>query len=200
MKARYNRHNLAVAKIAAKEGKQEHRAVTFTPTYTIATDGFRLAKVTTPQSESVIESNLKPIEAPDELLVPRDVILNIKLPKPNKDIPGQDAVYVTDQSKQMVTLTTYDIETGAKKNTEAAEVPANAVMFGELLHEVIEERGTTVRLNVDYLIDLLKIAKGMAEYVDIKVPTKKGRGVLLSCKGGDKQSFEGIIMPRSDHE
>lgn len=198
MPVRYNKHNLAVAKIAAKEGMEEYKAVSFTPEHTIATDGFRAVKVTVPKSEGVMNDVVKPIEASDQVLVPREVVADIKLPKFNKEAPGNDAVYITKQDKESVVLTTFDIETGAKKNSEAKEVPGNKNLFGgaeDIIFDAKQEKGTTVRINIQYLIDALKIAKGLAYYVDIQVPHKKGKAVYLTNKGGDDQKLEALVMP-----
>lgn len=203
MKVRYNKHNLAVAKVAAKEGSAEHCSVNFTPEYSVATDSFKLAKVTVPKKDSAITDKVTPIESPGQLMVPREVVLSIKLPKFNKDAPGTDAMYLTDKDEDIVTLTTYDVETGAKKNTEAVYTHGTHPMFQGILEDAIAEKGKTVRLNVDYLIDLLKIAKGLSHFVDIKVPTKKDGAVVISCKGGEDQELEALIMPMrrdADHE
>jgi len=203
MKVRYNKHNLAVAKVAAKEGSPENCAVNFTPEYSVATDGFKVAKVTVPKKESAISNVVSPIASPGQLMVPREVVQSIKLPKFNKDAPGTDAMYLTEKDEDKVTLTTYDIETGAKKNTEAAYTHGTHPMFQDILEEAQAEKGKTVRLNVDYLIDLLKIAKGLSHFVDIKVPTKKDAAVLISCKGGEDQEYDALIMPMrrdADHE
>jgi len=197
MKVRYNKHNLAVARVAAKAGTPEHTSVDFTPEYTMATDGFRLAKVTVPKKEGALHDIVHPLEiSPSHVLVPREVVKNIKLPKWNKDLIGTDAVYITNRSADEVTLTTYDAETGSKKNTEAKEVPGNSLLFdGEVLQEAIDGRGRTVSVNVEGLIELLKMAKDLSHHVEIKVPEKKGRAILITAKGGDDQILQALIMP-----
>ena len=200
MKTRYNRHNLAVAKVAAKEGTAEMKAVDMTPGYTIASNSFIMAKVTTPQSESSFDGTLRPVKSPGTLLIPREVVLGIKLPKFNKEAIGADAVYITEVDDQKVTLTTMDLETGSKKNTESIKGTGTRPMFEGYLEEALSEKGVTVEVNVDYLIELLKIAKGLSPHVHIHIPLKKGKAIALHNKGGEKQEFEGVLMPLQRHE
>lgn len=200
MKTRYNRHNLAVAKVAAKEGTAEMKAVDLTPAYTIASNSFVLAKVTTPQSESSFDGTLRPVKSPGTLLIPREVVLGIKLPKFNKDAIGADAVYITEVDEQRVTLTTMDLETGSKKNTESIKGAGTRPMFEGILEDALNEKGVDIEVNADYLIELLKIAKGLSPHVVLHIPLKKGKAMALRNKGGEKQEFEGLIMPLNRHE
>ncbi len=200
MKTRYNRLNLAVAKAAAKEGSADMTAVDLTPEYTIASNSFILAKVTTPKTDSTFDSVLKPVRSPGSLLIGRDVVLGIKLPKFNKDSPGTDAVYLTEVGEDRVTLTTYDLETGSKKNTEAVKGSKTRPMFEGFLEEAHGEKGVTIEVNVDYMIELLKIAKGLSPHVMIHVPIAKGKAITFKNKGGEKQEFEGLLMPLNRHE
>lgn len=195
MKTRYNSHNLAVAKIAAKEGRPELTAVDFTPAYTIASDGFRMVKVTTPQSEAGTIGLIKTVASPGTLLIPREVVVGIKLPKPSKAVTGIDAVYLTKVEGDKATLTTLDIENGTKKDTETVKGAGTRPAFEGLLEDALNEKGITFTVNTEYLIELLKIAKGISPKVTINVPLKKGKAVAMRTTGGDKQEMEALIMP-----
>lgn len=192
---RYNKHNLNVATVAAKEGKIEFTHVHITPEKTFASDSFRYVEVTTPKTEGALDAIVKPIELENSLMVHRNVVKSIKLPKLDRQVAGSDAVYITAQDKEDVVFTTFDMETASKKNTEAKAGPENQQMFEDFVAENVNQKGVTFKVNVDLLIEVLKIAKGMTWNVEVTVPTKAGKPIIIKGEGGEKQKMLGLVMP-----
>lgn len=157
----YNKFNLAVAKFAADEGREEFKCVLFTKDKTVATDGVRLLEVSVNSALKVEDfpqvNGLAAMRGCSPFLVGAKQVTDLKL-KGAKGLPITEMVALKHVDNERVEFLTTDLESSQvkqmrrvdgkfpdyeqifPKDDPVAEVSVNGVKMAELL-KVIGEMG-----------------------------------------------------------
>lgn len=204
--ARYNKHNLAVAKFAnPAKIRPEMNSVLFTEKHTVATDSFRLMRVSTPEGDYPMD-NVKPIDTGDGILLPLDVVKAIKLPKAEKHIQGVDSMVITEKDESMspasVSIKTVHLTDGVTDTVTANEVGGTFPKYESILKDAEKEQSVEVTLNAAYLAEMFAVISKMqsgSKQVTLRVPLAKNKPILLRGKTAEEQDIEAIVMPMVEY-
>lgn len=165
----WNKHNLTVAKFAAKNGiREELASMYFLKDKTVATDTFRLLEVSVPADVKIEDfpqvQGKSAMRGCEPFLVDARSVASIKLPK--SKLPILQHCTIKHCDKQYVEFLTTDGEIAESKTLRRidgqfpdyeqifpkdepkAEVYINGKMLGELLtamSELSEDKGVTIR-------------------------------------------------------
>lgn len=203
---RFNKHNLEVARVAGVgSNKPELAAVLFTKEATVATDSFKLVKITTPKGnypgDLIKAAELPPVG----VMVHADVVKTIKLPKEprNLEFKGAGSMVIEsvepDLTPSGITLTTFDMEKNLKERLETSAIMGKYPDFKETLDKAELEDSVQVSLSIYHLMEILKVAdkftKNTLGMVTVRVPKAKYKPLIFKASGGDKQELTGLLMP-----
>jgi len=189
----YNKHNLAVAKIASKSGNREELAsVFFSKDKTAATDSFRLLEVSVNKSVKAEEfpqvEGVSAMRGCNPFLVSAKQVAELK-PKGAKHLPITEFVAVKHLDDKRVEFLTTDLESLQVKQARRVDgkFPDYEQVFpqGEPQAEVV--------LNGEMLAELLKVMAGLHEQVRVKF-YGKNKPLVFEC-GTSEQKARGLMMP-----
>lgn len=173
----YNAHNLAVAKLASKQGHRGEalQSVFFTDKKTVATDSYRLLEVavpTTPEREEAEMAGCKPF------LVKAEHVAKLTTKVHNVTIEHLDDTTVTfNTDGQQIKMARVD-----------DEFPQYESIFPK------EEPKLTVKVNAKYLREVLAIMEKMEDNVYISV-YGKNEPIVISTDPLAKQQARAMLMP-----
>ena len=189
----YNKHNLAVAKIASKSGMREELAsVFFTKEKTVAMDGIRLLEVsvsTTGKAEEFpIVEGMSAMRGCSPFMVNAKQVAELK-PKGVKRLPITEFVALKHLDDKSVEFLTTDVESSQVKQVRRVDAK-----FPD--YEQIFPQGTAkaeVVLNGEMFSELLKVMSGLHKQVRVKFYGKE-KSLVLEC-GTAEQKARGLMMP-----
>ncbi len=188
----YNKHNLDIAKIAHKD-RDPISGVMFSPDKTVATDGFRLIEVSTPNidpSDFPVIDGAVAVKECDSFIVNAKTLKEIKITKV-KNVGIVNNVAIKEIADDRVDFMTTDLETN--KVTTARKIKGDFPDYEQIVPK--EDPIAEITLNGEYLAEMLSImAKlgGNENAVKIKF---YGEGRPLLLESGDLQKARGLIMP-----
>jgi hypothetical protein len=198
----YNSINLEALKIASKNNyKPEIAGVIFTKDATIATDAFRLIKISTPKNGNIEEfpANIKPLQEFKPFIIPADSLKAFKIAKTKntRTIPLLENAVITEITPTTATLTSTDLDTINKK--EFYTVEGEYPNWEQIMPTT--EPIASFSINGDYLAELLtiltKLDPGQKE-VKVKF---YGKNMPIKLDSGNEfQTGMAIIMPIYDKE
>jgi len=189
----YNKHNLAVAKIASKSGTREELAsVFFSKDKTAATDSFRLLEVSVNKSVKTEEfpqvEGVSAMRGCNPFLVSAKQVAELK-PKGAKHLPITEFVAVKHLDDKRVEFLTTDLESSQVKQARRVDgkFPDYKQIFptGEAVAEVV--------VNGEKLAELLKVMAALKDEVRIKFFGKE-KPLVFEC-ATTEQSARRLIMP-----
>ena len=190
----YNKNNLNVAKIAAKDGyKDELKAVMFTRKKTVATDGFRLLEVSVDTGANAAEFPKVDGKAAmlgfSTFLASAKDTQRVKIPKNKTGLPILDYAAIKHVDDTHVEFLTTDVQTVSVMSAArmSGTFPEYEKIFpqGEPVAEVI--------INAELLAELLEVMGQLKQTVKIKFYGKE-KPLMLEC-GTASQRARGLIMP-----
>jgi DNA polymerase III sliding clamp (beta) subunit (PCNA family) len=180
----YNKHNLAVAKIASKnETRPELCAVLFKAGCTVATDGIKLVEVSTPREADAYPKAMKGA-AP--FLVPAKRVSDMKIDK------GTTIAVKHLDGTKVELLTTID---GMEEAKMHPRVDGTFPTYDKIFPS--SKPLATISIDAKNLIEVLKILEDMnsTNAVTIKV-FGVNEPVLIEAENvSDNQTGRGLVMP-----
>jgi DNA polymerase III sliding clamp (beta) subunit (PCNA family) len=194
----YNSINLEALKIASKnEVKPEIAGVLFTKDATIATDAFRLIKISTPKNGNIEEfpAKIKPLKEFKPFIIPADSLKAFKIAKTKntRTIPLLENAVITEITPTTATLTSTDLDTINKK--EFYTVDGEYPDWEQIMPTT--EPIASFSINGEYLAELLTILTKLdPQTKEVKVKFYgKDMPIKLDCGNEQFQTGMAIIMP-----
>ena len=188
----YNKHNLSVAKFAAKDGiREELASVYFTSKLTAATDSIRLLEVSVSTTGNAEEfpkvDDMSAMRGCSPFLVNAKQVAELK-PKGAKSLPIAEFVALKHLDDKRVEFLTTDVE-----SSQVKQVRRIVGKFPD--YEQIFPKGTAVAevvLNGEMLSELVKVMAGLHEQVRVKFYGKE-KPLVLEC-GTETQKARGLLQ------
>jgi len=192
----YNKNNLAVAKIAAKDGnsRPELAGVFFTKDKTAATDSFKLIEVS-------VDKTLKPQDFPvvnrkralqncPPFIIPAEEVKKIKLPS-HETLPIIENLAIGGVNVQQVELMTTNLESGESKLVKRIQG-----RFPD--YEKIFPQGkpqAEIDVNGKFLQELLSVLSNFNELNSVRIKFY-GDGTPLTLEASNpNQKARALLMP-----
>lgn len=196
----YNKHNLAVAKIAMKgDLKPELASVYFTNNHTVATDSFRLIEISVPDNVDIEEFPImdKKINETTGAIIDARQILKIALPKCGS-LPIAENLVVHQVDEENVELITTDVLDNSMNIKRVRTVPGTYPKYKEIVPK--EDPLISIRINAKYLADVLNILGELDSFnneVTLEIFADKYKPVIIKAKNKNQSGF-GLVMPLSN--
>jgi len=192
----YNKNNLAVAKIAAKDdnSRPEITGVFFTKDKTVATDSFRLIEVSVdetlkPQDFPVVNRK-KALQNCPPFIIPAEEVKKIKLPN-NKNLPIVENLAIGGVYQEEVELITTNLE-----SVEGRLVKRIQGRFPD--YEWVFPQGkpkAEISVNGKFLEELLSILSNLDDVHAVKIKFYDNEKPLVLEAGNEKQKARALLMP-----
>jgi len=196
---RYNKHNLRVSDFAQKKDTgRELQNVLFTDKYTLATDSFKLVKVTTPKGDYPADQIAKPLTIKKQLMIPANIISSIKTPARDKHIDGVDSMVITERKKKRVTLATVDFKNNKTDLTKTDEIEGKYPDVGRIIKDAKKNAKHTVLFDPRHMVEIMKAIVAFQErnpYCSVKMSINGSEPILIEAEGGEEQKLTAILMP-----
>ena len=186
----YNEINLAVAKIADKHGhRPELRGVFFTNNRTVATDGFRLLEIYTPQDKN--PENYPAVHGHSAMrgIKPFIVDAEVLKAKVKAGINGLAIKHVFDNRVEFLNTdgATADI-------TVVPRIQADYPKYEDIYPK--GEPKAEITINGQYLIDLLAVLSKLDKNKAVKLKFYgESKPLLLEAENGATQEGYAMLMP-----
>lgn len=191
----YNKHNLAVAKIASKyEHRQEIAGVLFTKDKTVATDSFKLLEVevdkTLRTEDFPSRNDEKAIAETEDFIIPAKDLKTIKLPN-NKKLPVINTAAIVAIDENEVQMITTSLEVGEKKyfRRTKGEFPDYKAIIPTTAPVV------SFSVNAKYLIEILSVMEKMGNNGEVKIEIHGENKPIMILGGNENQKARGLVMP-----
>ena len=189
----WNKHNLAVAKIASKSGiREEIRSVLFTSDKSVATDSVRLLEVSVATTGTAEEfpqvDGMSAMRGCSPFMVSAKQVAELK-PKGAKHLPITEFVALKHIDDKRVEFLMTDLESSQVK--QARRVDGKFPDYEQIFPK--EDAVAEVVLNGEMFSELVKVMSGLHEQVKVKFYGKE-KPIVLEC-GTDAQKARGMIMP-----
>lgn len=189
----YNKHNLDVAKIAAKTGyRPELAGVLFTKDKTVATDSFRLLEVSVRSDVNVADfpqiQGVSAMRGCDPFIVNAKVLREIKIPKAST--PIIENVAIKHLTAGGVEFFTTDLQ-----GVDVKSAPRIEGKFPD--YEQIIPKGAPVAemiVNGKLLGELLEIMAKLSPREEVKIKFYGSYKPLVLEAGNDTQKSRGLMM------
>jgi DNA polymerase III sliding clamp (beta) subunit (PCNA family) len=196
----YNKHNLAIAKIASKSSvRPELSGVYFTKDETVATDSFRLIEITTPKDCDIdnFPNPAKPLKEFKPFIVSAKEISKFRLEE-NENVPIVNNAVITKISDTQVQLATTNLESLDTKTFRLIEgdFPDYEPLFPAY------KPVTEITINGKFLIEMLSLLKDLDKngYVKMKIYKGNGEGKIVLESSNEFQQGRGLLMAIRDKE
>ena len=188
----YNSINFEALKIASKkEVKPEIAGVLFTKDATIATDSFRLIKISTPKNGNIEDfpSNITPLKDFQPFIIPAKALKDFKIAKTEntRTIPILENAVITEITPTTATLTSTDLDTVNKK--EFYTIDGEYPDWERIIPTAEPVASFTIK--GDYLAELLAILAKLDPKKEVKVkfygkdmPIRLDCGKFITCSNG----------------
>jgi DNA polymerase III sliding clamp (beta) subunit (PCNA family) len=196
----YNKNNLAVANIASKSSiKPELASVLFEKDATVATDSFKLVRITTPKDlnfDDYPTDNGKSFKPVDGVMLKANHVKTVKPPKLTpalkKSIPELDTVVVNDLDDDAVEFVTTDCEVMDKKRV--FKVNGTYPKYEQVIPKT--EPTAAVMINVDHLLQTLQVLKNVTDGFGTLELEVRGvhEPVIIKANNGTQEGL-GLVMP-----
>lgn len=195
----YNKNNLAVASVASKDTTTQPaiNGVLFTKDVTVATDNFKLLEVSTPKNANIDDFPALP-NSPlatdmEPTIIDASVVNKVKIPV-NKDLPILSNMALKKVNDDVLGLVTNDLD--SENNINAQIIKEEYPDY----KQIIPTNKPTVELKVNpqYLIDVLKVLKDVAKTNNSNNVTLKVYDDLTAIHieaNGNNQDATGLVMP-----
>ena len=189
----YNKHNLAVAKFAAKDGRHEELAsVLFSKEKTAATDSFRLLEVSVSTTGNAEEfprvDGASAMRGCSPFMVSAKQVAELK-PKGAKSLPITEFVALKHLDDKRVEFLTTDLESAQVK--QARRVDGKFPDYERIFPQ--GKAVAEVALNGKMLSELLKVMSELHEQVRVKFYGKE-KPLIFEC-GTAEQKARALLMP-----
>ena len=191
----YNRHNLAVAKFAAKDGiREEINAVLFAKEKTAATDGIRLLEVsvsTTGKAEEFPQiDGISAMRGCSPFLVNAKQVAELK-PKGAKHLPITEFVALKHLDDKRVEFLTTDLE--SSRVSQARRIDGKFPDY----EQIFPKDEPKVRFKIDgaKLAELLKVMSELPQSGQVEVLCYGGLLPIELRSDNGNQKARGLIMP-----
>jgi DNA polymerase III sliding clamp (beta) subunit (PCNA family) len=191
----YNKNNLAVAKIAAKDDiRPEISGVFFTKDKTAATDGYKLIEVSVDKSytsqDFPIVNHKKILHNCPPFIIPAEEVKKIKLPA-NKSLPVVENLAIGGVYPEQVELITTNLESG-----ESRLVKRIQGRFPD--YEKIFPQGkprAEISINGKFLEELLSILSNLDTTHAVKIKFYDNEKPLVLEASNENQKARALLMP-----
>jgi hypothetical protein len=190
----YNKHNLAVAKIASKSKiKPALAGVLFTDKCTVATDSFRLIEITVPTNVNIADfpTTNKIIET-TQALVDAESILKIKLPK-SKHLPIVEHLIVQNVKEGKTELITTDIDEQSINTKEVNNIQDGFPDYKQIIPQGRPTASVTV--SAKFLSEVLTILGDLNTRTEVTLELRGENEAIIIRSKNDVQEGLGIVMP-----
>ena len=191
----YNKHNLAVAKFAAKDGiREEINGVLFTKEKTAATDGVRLLEVSTDSALKVEEypqvQGASAMRGCSPFIVNAKMLSEVKIPKTPPHLPVLQSVAVKHIDAQKVEVMTTDLEAVNTKWLKRADGK-----FPDY-EQIFPKDEPKVRFKIDgaKLAELLKVMAELPRGGEVEVLCYGEMQPIELRSKSETQTARGLIM------
>lgn len=197
----YNKHNLAVAKIAATSNlRKELTCVAFFKDKTVATDAFRLIEVSTPKGGHTIDDYptieginiVKNIEK-EPILLRAKTVQALKPVKATKSLPILNHIVLSSRGDDRFELVSTNLE-DLKTETINAVVDKDFPKYEQVIPK--GEPKAIVRVNGKYLSEIVTLLGNLSALnhtVDIEIHGEN-QPIVIKAEGNG-QTGRGLVMP-----
>jgi DNA polymerase III sliding clamp (beta) subunit (PCNA family) len=194
-----NKANFAVAKVASTDKtRQELNTIRIEKNFTAASNGYSLAIVGLPKQNNdevpaVIET--APAKSIKPFNIPAKSAKDITFYKMKCFPDLNDSVYIDVKETNKngtATFVSTDLQSTSRP-TIAKEKCHYPKVFD--VFPANDTHRHTIRVNIDYLINMLQVAKTVDTHVDIMVADTETLPIEFYSKSDEGQEFLGLLMP-----